>query len=96
MLGQSTDCLAVGGPGNGLPCVFPFKYRGKTYSTCTKDHTNIQKKPWCSTKVDERGKHISGQRNWGNCDKTCPLPSDDKNKSDEKGTNPGLLFNMYS
>ena len=48
--------------------------------------------PWCSTKVDRNGEHISGQGNWGNCDETCPLPTDDKNKSDEKETESGLLY----
>ena len=42
--GQSSDCLAVGGPGNGLPCVFPFKYGKITYTTCSnkfKSKTNF-------------------------------------------------------
>ena len=34
--------------------------------------------PWCSTKVDEKGNHISYQKKWGNCDETCPLPTDGK------------------
>ena len=70
---------------------------GKTYSTCTnvvKHQTNNL--PWCSTKVNTRGEHIGGQGNWGNCDKTCPLPPDDKNKSDEKEKDLGLFFTMYS
>ena len=94
---QSTDCLAVGGPGDGKPCVFPFEFDGTTYSTCTNRIKHVTNNlPWCSTKVNTRGEHISGQGNWGNCDKTCPLPSDDKNKSDEKKKDPGLFFNMYS
>ena len=81
-IGQSTDCLAVGGPADGKPCVFPFKFQGKTYSTCT---NRIKHKkhnlPWCSTKVDERGNHISHQRKWGNCEEdSCkPLPNFYKN-----------------
>ena len=77
--------------------MFPFKFESKTYSTCTnrlKDKTNHL--PWCSTKVDKKGRHISSRGNWGNCDKTCPLPPDDKNNSDEKGTNQSMLVNMYS
>ena len=90
------DCLAVGGPGDGLPCVFPFKFHGKTYSSCTNKVKHLTNNlPWCSTKVDKRGKHISGKGHWGNCDETCRLPPDEKNKSDEKETNPGLLINMF-
>ena len=104
---QPTDCLAVGGPRDGKPCVFPFEFDGTTYSTCTnriKYKTNNL--PWCSTKVDKKGKHIShrnrwlfsdfysisnsNQGNWGNCDETCPLPTD------EKETDSGLLINMCS
>ena len=33
-------------------------------------------KPWCSTKVDANGNHISGGKNWGVCDDqdNCPIP----------------------
>ena len=60
----------MNGPGRGLPCKFPFKYYGKVHNSCTdmmKKYTN--NKPWCSTKVDETGKHMRG--NWGNCDESC-------------------------
>ena len=77
--------------------MFPFKYKGKTYSTCTNKVKRLTNNlPWCSTKVDKRGNHIGSKGNWGNCDETCPLPPDDKIKSDEKETDPGLLMNMYS
>jgi len=29
--------------------------------------------PWCSTKVDADGNHISGKGNWGNCGPECPM-----------------------
>ena len=29
-------------------------------------------RPWCSTKVDDNGVHISGQGKWGYCDPECP------------------------
>ena len=29
-------------------------------------------RPWCSTKVDNNGAHISGQGKWGYCDPDCP------------------------
>lgn len=28
-------------------------------------------KPWCSTFVDENGKHVGGY--WGYCEEECPL-----------------------
>ena len=54
------------GPGSGQPCKFPFKYWGTVYNSCIDMDMD---KPWCSTKVDETGKHMRG--NWGNCDESC-------------------------
>ena len=28
------------------PCIFPFKYKGKVYTSCTKDHYDLY---WCAT-----------------------------------------------
>ena len=67
-------CSAVGGPGDGLPCVFPFKHKRVVWTTCSIPTFTTNNKPWCSTKVDEAGYHIGGEGNWGNCDETCPLP----------------------
>ena len=57
-------------------CIFPFTVQGNTYYSCTYDFNFITKhqKPWCSTKTDENGKHISG--NWGVCDDkdNCNIP----------------------
>ena len=66
----------------GVPCVFPFRYAGRTYHTCTYDHSRIfQYFPWCSTKVNKNGKHIAkkgrdGLWNVGICEdkENCPLP----------------------
>jgi hypothetical protein len=30
--------------------------------------------PWCSTKVDANGKHVSGQKQWGYCGEQCHIP----------------------
>ena len=51
-------CLTVSGPNPGKPCIFPFKYNGKTYNGCEKDHED-ETKTWCSTKVDSKGQIIS-------------------------------------
>ena len=65
----------MGGPGDVLPCIFPFKYNGGVYNTCTNEMKHVTNNlPWCSTKIDETGYHIGGEGNWGNCDETCPLP----------------------
>ena len=56
-------------------CVFPFTVQGNTYCTCTYDFNSmtLHQKPWCSTKTDENGKHVSG--NWGVCDNNdCNIP----------------------
>jgi len=69
---EEQGCSAVGGPGNALPCVFPFKIGGRVWNTCASPVDNTNNRPWCSTRVDETGNHITG--NWGNCDENCPLP----------------------
>ena len=68
MLFHSDDtCVAVNGPQQNSPCIFPFKYKGKDYEACTDfEHTQY----WCSTKVDTNGNHIDGQ--WGDCGVLCP------------------------
>merc|ERR1711892_1598766 len=58
----SGDCLTT----SGQSCVFPFKYGGVTYNTCT---TAGGFAPWCSTQVDSSGVHIAG--NYGDCTAEC-------------------------
>jgi hypothetical protein len=60
-----------------LPCQLPFTVRNKTYYSCTFDYSHITEYlPWCSTKVDELGNHISAGNTWGICDdrENCPIP----------------------
>ena len=48
-----------GGTAQGVACVFPFIYKGKSYKSCTTvDNSN---KLWCSTESVYKSK-------WGNCD----------------------------
>ena len=54
-----------------VPCVFPFTYAGRTYTTCTTEG-HLQQKSWCSTKVDAEGVHVEGEGHWGLCGKVCP------------------------
>jgi len=59
------DCYTISGPQTGKPCVFPFKYNGITYTTCTKAWTSTKLWPtlWCSTSVTNG--NYNGK--WGNC-----------------------------
>ena len=68
------------GPQRNAPCVFPFIYKGKVFTECTKfEHDQF----WCSTKVESREtkKHVAGH--WGNCGvrksgQSCPNGEKDR------------------
>ena len=50
------------------PCVFPFKYRGKTYNHCTNEgfYDGLF---WCSTLTNiETKEHMEGAGFWGFCE----------------------------
>ena len=65
-------CLTVAGPKSGMRCIFPFVADGVSYNGCTKHGIeDTEYMPWCSTKVDDYGKHIKG--NWGDCSSECPV-----------------------
>merc|ERR1739845_69009 len=46
----------------GAKCVFPFKYAGTTYTSCTTTGNNPS---WCYTKVDSQGNGVQGM--YGDC-----------------------------
>ena len=52
------------------PCIFPFTFLGQILTECTilKDPED---KPWCSTKVDNTGNHITSRGYWGHCGREC-------------------------
>ena len=54
---------------SGDSCVFPFTYRGKTYSQCITTG-DINDKPWCSISTNSKGVHIEGINTWGYCKKS--------------------------
>ena len=49
------------------PCVFPFKYRDKSYDSCTKD--GDKQAFWCATSVDADLYRLTT----GRCNDACPL-----------------------
>ena len=83
----------MSGPNPGKPCIFPFKYNGKTYNGCEKDHEDGTK-TWCSTKVDSKGHHVPGQNEYGHCGKNCPKQGPTKPSNQELTTSE--LLSLYS
>merc|ERR1719210_1519988 len=61
------------------PCVFPFKFKDKTFFGCT-IFSDPDDRFWCSTKVDEDGNHVVGQDEYGYCSDECF----DKNNSNRR------------
>merc|ERR1712179_176749 len=52
------------------PCVFPFRYQGKTYNECTTDHS-VNEEPWCATEINPRTSEVIRGK-WGDCSRGCP------------------------
>ena len=59
------DCKTV----QGKDCVFPFKYKGTTYSSCTQAESS-NGAAWCATEVDTDGVVVNNK--WQDCDGGCP------------------------
>ena len=55
---------------NGKACQFPFKFRNKVFASCTTDF-DPDNRPWCSTKIDNSGVHVSGEGEFGYCPDSC-------------------------
>merc|ERR1712110_321975 len=51
------------------PCIFPFKFKGKTYNQCTTDESE-NGKPRCAYRVNKQGKVRNGK--WAECNRGCP------------------------
>merc|ERR1719178_643750 len=62
-------CSTINGPTPGAQCVFPFKFGGVTYTSCTT--AGGYSHAWCSTTTDAYGKHING--NFADCGVGCPV-----------------------
>merc|ERR1712061_170833 len=61
------SCMTEGGPQDSVPCVFPFRHLGITYTSCT---TSGKDMAWCSTNTTLAGEHI--EEYYGFCPDTCP------------------------
>ena len=62
-------CNSTGGTGNGAACVFPFTYKGQSFSDCTR--TDNAGSLWCATTAN-----YGKDKKWGNCPaKGCPTAS---------------------
>eukprot|EP00091_Calanus_sinicus_P025353 TRINITY_DN962_c0_g1_i4.p1 TRINITY_DN962_c0_g1~~TRINITY_DN962_c0_g1_i4.p1 ORF type:complete len:203 (-),score=35.50 TRINITY_DN962_c0_g1_i4:2-610(-) len=61
------SCTAESGPYADEPCVFPFRYNGVTYTSCT---TQDKDNAWCSTRTTVAGTHVPGY--YGYCPSSCP------------------------
>jgi len=74
------DCHTKSGPKKNQKCVFPYSKNGKTChgpTCCNLD--NDSDGPWCSTKTNSDGEHITG--NYGYCEGACakaPAPCKDE------------------
>merc|ERR1712106_393056 len=60
-------CTTDSGPYSAQACVFPFRYNGVTYDSCT---TQDKSAAWCSTNTTLAGTHIPGY--FGYCPSSCP------------------------
>jgi len=68
------QCFVIENKTNDLqPCIFPFVFAEKTYNKCT-NTSDPDGKFWCSTKIDENGKHVKSY--WGYCDQNCSNADD--------------------
>ena len=63
--------------------MFPFRYNGTSYNTCTLDSAEENER-WCSTLVDDNNNHVPGGGHYGDCGPKCPLPGKSTLADEEK------------
>merc|ERR1719346_532137 len=64
------SCTTDSGPQASQACIFPFRYNGVVYTSCT---SVDQAAAWCATQVDAGGNFVTDQ--YGFCPSTCPSTS---------------------
>ena len=65
-------CKTIGGNRPTENCVFPFRYQGVDYNSCTTkdgDFVNGRYVPWCATRVGPTGEYMEGKV--GKCGPKC-------------------------
>ena len=83
--------MTVSGADPNKACIFLFKFDGVRHDTCIWDDAHPSAPSWCSTLVDDQGKHVGGQGKWGNCEPDCPTAI---NYNDETKPLPGEYHNI--
>jgi len=53
----------------GNKCIFPFKFKGKTFTKCEQDKNSQKALTWCATEVDSQGEMVQGK--WEYCHSGC-------------------------
>jgi len=72
------SCVTKGGPaGSGVKCQIPFVFKGIQYWGCPVDLVDASE-TWCSTKVDDKGNHITGIDAYVFCSSSCPKHKQEK------------------
>ena len=77
-------CQTIGGPAQGLSCVFPFVFKGLQRDGCITE-SDPEGKAWCSTGVDGNGVHIANGKLWAHCSDQCPLDTGASSSSSSQG-----------
>ena len=71
--GDCPECMTISGSVPDAKCVFPFIFRGETYTTCLQAQKGKQKGKYiCAVEVDDNGNFKKGRG--GICGPSCPLP----------------------
>ncbi|KAL1507623.1 hypothetical protein AB1Y20_007242 [Prymnesium parvum] len=69
-LRRKQPCITTSGQDPLRPCVFPFRYRGEEFTSCSMDDA-INGLAWCPTQVDDIGEFFEFSK-WGACGPGCP------------------------
>ena len=98
--GQKLDfcfqgCPTIGGPAQGNQCIFPFIFEGISFTGCI-TRADPDKIPWCSTKIDENGTHVGGNKFWAHCDLgECPISDDPLAKGPVEALQPKVELETF-